>query len=436
MSLIVYRGLTALAAPLVHLYLARRKAQGKEDPARLDERLGRASRPRPPGPLVWLHGASVGEAMSVLPLVDRLAATRPGLDVMVTTGTTTSAALLAGRLPERAFHQFVPIDRVAYVRRFLDHWRPGLALWVESELWPNLVCEVRRRGVPMVMLNGRMSAKSHAGWRRVPGTVATLLGGFSLCLVQDQIQGERFAALGAPAVKCVGNLKYSAPPLPADPAALARLRATIGGRPLWLAASTHEGEEAMVARAHRRLAAEYPDLLTVIVPRHSNRGPAIAEALTAEGFRVARRAAGAAPEAATEIYLADTMGELGVFYRLAEVVFVGGSLVPHGGHNPVEPTQLDGVVLFGPHTGNFGAVVSQLRAAEACIEVADEPALAKAVGRLIADPAARRRYFDAARAVAGANRGILDAVMTELAPHLDRLTDGRTEPPEPGCAVA
>ncbi len=433
MSLALYRGLTGLAGPLVHLYLARRRARGKEDPARLDERLGRASRRRPAGPLVWLHGASVGEAMSVLSLVERLTATRPGLTVMVTTGTVTSAALLAERLPEAAFHQFVPIDRVAYVRRFLDHWRPDLALWVESELWPNLVCEVQRRGVPMVMLNGRMSSRSHDGWRRLPGTIATLLGGFSLCLVQDRDQEARFAALGAPAVKCVGNLKYAAPPLPAEPAALVALRASVGARPLWLAASTHEGEEAMVAEVHRRLEAEHPGLLSVIVPRHPNRGPAIAAALAAEGFAVGRRAGGAMPEPATEIYLADTMGELGLFYRLAEVVFVGGSLVPHGGHNPVEPAQLGSTVVIGPHTHNFRGMVAQLRAADACIEVADAAALAATVGGLIADPAARRRYIDAAGAVAGDNQGVLDAVVAELAPLLDRLPPAT---PEPGCAVA
>ncbi|MFQ5955575.1 MAG: 3-deoxy-D-manno-octulosonic acid transferase [Kiloniellales bacterium] len=436
MSLTLYRGLTDLAGPLIPLYLARRKAKGKEDPARLDERLGRPSLRRPSGPLVWLHGASVGEAMSVLALIERLRAAWPGLGLMVTTGTVTSAALMRERLPDGVFHQYVPIDRTAYVRRFLDHWRPGLALWVESEFWPNLVCEVQRRAIPMVLLNGRMSAKSHNGWRRIPGTIATLLGGFQLCLVQDRDQVERFAALGAPAVKCLGNLKFASLPLPVDPAALDRLRAAVDERPLWLAASTHDGEEALVAMAHRRLAGDHPDLLTVIVPRHPNRGPAIAEALQAQGLRVGRRAGGDAPEAATEVYVADTVGELGLFYRLAEVVFVGGSLVPHGGHNPLEPAQLDGAVLIGPHTHNFGAMVSALRRRNACVEVADGPALAAAVARLMADPAARRRTIEAARAVADDNRGVLEAVIAELAPHLDRLQASAAGPPEPGCAVA
>ena len=436
MSLALYRRLTDLAGPFIHPYLAWRRAKGKEDPARVDERLGRSKLGRPPGPLVWLHGASVGEAMSMLALIERLREAWPGLGFMVTTGTVTSAALLRERLPAGVLHQYVPIDRIAYVRRFLDHWRPGLALWVESELWPNLVCEVQRRAIPMVLLNGRMSARSHDGWRRVPGTIATLLGGFRLCLVQDRDQAARFAALGAPAVKCLGNLKFASLPLPADPAALDRLRAALRQRPLWLAASTHDGEETLAALAHRSLAGDHPDLMTVIVPRHPNRGPAIAEALAAEGFRVGRRAGGDLPEAATEIYVADTVGELGLFYRLAEVVFVGGSLVPHGGHNPLEPARLDAAVLVGPHTHNFHAMVCELKARGACVEVADGPALAAAVARLMADPAARRRTIEAARAVADDNRQVLDAVIAELAPHLDRLRAGTPGPPEPGCARA
>jgi 3-deoxy-D-manno-octulosonic-acid transferase len=436
MSLALYRGLTTLATPLIHVYFARRRASGKEDAARFEERLGRTDRPRPSGPLVWLHGASVGEAMSVLPLIERLLADRPAVNVMLTTGTVTSAALLANRLPAGAFHQYVPIDRSAYVRRFLDHWRPDLALWVESELWPNLVDEVHRRGVPMVLLNGRMSERSYRRWRRVPGTIAPLLGRFALCLAQDQDQSARFAGLGAPVVRCVGNLKCAAAALPVDAAALAALRASIGDRPLWLAASTHDGEEAIAAEVHRYLAGGHSGLVTVIVPRHESRGPAIAAALAAKGLRVARRAAGDPIDAATEVYLADTMGELGLFYRLAEVAFVGGSLVAHGGHNPLEPAQLDCAVLLGPHTHNFRAVVSQLRAADACIEVADATALAEAVDRLTTDRAARHRLAAAAGAVARDGWGILDAVMAELAPFLDRLAEARPETPEPGRAFA
>jgi 3-deoxy-D-manno-octulosonic-acid transferase len=340
MSLALYRGLTALATPLIHVYLARRRAQGKEDPARFEERRGRATRPRPSGPLIWLHGASVGEAMSVLTLIERLRGERPALSVMLTTGTVTSAALVAERLPTGAFHQYVPVDRPVWVRRFLDHWRPDLALWVESELWPNLVDEVHRRRVPMVLLNGRMSAGSYRRWRRLPGIIAPLLGRFALCLTQDDDQVAHFAGLGAPVVRCVGNLKCASGPLPVDAAALTALHTAVDDRPLWLAASTHDGEETMAADVHRRLAG-HRRLLTIIVPRHATRGPAIAAALGAQGLRVARRGAGEPLDATTEVYVADTIGELGLFYRLAEIAFVGGSLVPHGGHNPLEPAQLD-----------------------------------------------------------------------------------------------
>src|SRR5713226_6096358 len=232
--LAAYRGVTMMLGPLLPLYLAARRVRGKEDRARFGERLGRAGAARPPGPLAWLHAASVGEAASLLSLIDRLSRERTTLNLLVTTGTVTSARFLEARLPAgQARHQFVPLDRPLYVRRFLDHWRPDLAIWVESELWPNLVAATQARGITTILLNGRMSQRSYERWRRWPRLIAPLLGRFALCLGQDAAQAARFAELGARDASTVGDLKSAAAPLPVDAADFARLSAEIDARPRW-----------------------------------------------------------------------------------------------------------------------------------------------------------------------------------------------------------
>ena len=424
MMLALYRAATTVAAPLIHLYLARRRNAGKEDRERFGERLGHAGRPCPHGRLVWAHAASVGESLSLLPLIGRLLEDRPHLRALVTTGTVTSARLMAERLPAGAIHQYVPVDRVAYVRSFLDHWKPDLVLWAESEFWPNLVSQTAARGVPMVLINGRVSAASFAGWRRAPGLIRQLLGGFALCLGQTAEDAERLRRLGARRVACPGNLKFAAPPLPADDAELERLVAAIGARPRWLASSTHPGEEEIAGRVHQRLAAGHPGLLTIIVPRHPERGPAIAADLRRHGLAVARRSAGEIMAPETGVYVADTMGELGLFYRFAEVVFMGKSLVPLGGQNALEAARLGCAVVQGPHVGNFAEMARRMKEAGASIEVADEDGLAEAVAGLLDDAGARARHKDAATAFAGAEAHVLDYVMAELRPFLDALGDG------------
>lgn len=414
-----YRGLTSLGGPLIRRYLDGRLRRGKEDPARFAERLGRPGLPRPQGPLLWLHAASVGESLSLLPLVERLLAARPGLSVLVTTGTVTSAKLMAERLPAGAFHQYVPVDRPAFVRAFLDHWRPDMALWAESEFWPNLLVETRRRAVPLVLVQGRISPRSFKGWRRVPGFIARLLSCFTLCLGQTEGDAQRLRALGAKTVRCLGNIKLAAPPLPGDEAALAELREIVGSRPLWLAASTHAGEEALAGRVHHRLAARFPGLLTVIVPRHPQRGAEVRAELAGLGLAAALRSAGEAPQ---DAYIADTMGELGLFYRLAPIVFMGKSLLAEGGQNPFEPARLGAAVLFGPRMSNFPDMAPRMLEAGAAEEVADEAALAEAVARLLAhtDLLARRRA--AALAWAEGEAGALEAVADALLPLLDGAT--------------
>jgi 3-deoxy-D-manno-octulosonic-acid transferase len=415
----LYRGLTASLAPAVRLYLKRRQRRGKEDGARLGERFGIASAGRPAGPLLWIHTASVGEATSVFALMQRLVEERPGIAILATTGTVAAARLLDSRLPAGVIHQFVPVDLPHPVEHFLDHWQPDLAIWVESELWPNLVFATQCRAIPMLLVNARLSASSQARWRLLSGLIRRMLQGFALCLAQDQTQAERFRRLGASEVASVGDLKAAAAPLAADPVALAELRRQIGARPLWLAASTHAGEEEIAAAAHRRLAEARRDLLTIIAPRHPVRGPAIAERLGAGGLRVARRVAGEAIGPETEIYLADTLGELGLFFRLAGIAFIGGSLVGKGGHNPFEAARLDCAILHGPDMANCAGMADAL--AGAAETVRDAETLAHAIGRLLADPRLRTARAAAAAQVAAAGGGTLDAVLDRLAPWLDAL---------------
>lgn len=422
----LYRGLTTLGGPLISFYLNRRKRRGKEDLQRFPERLGRPGRSRPPGPLVWVHAASVGESLSMLPLIERLCARR--LTVLVTTGTVTSARLMAERLPEGALHQYVPVDRMAYVRGFLDHWRPDLALWAESEFWPNLLAESRRRGVKMALIQGRVSTKSFDGWRKVPGFIRKLLSGFELCLAQTEDDATRLKALGGCDVRCLGNLKYAVPPLPADTVELARLKTAMAGRPVWLASSTHLGEEVLAAELHRTLAHRFPGLLTLIVPRHPPRGPGIATQLREMGFSVALRSSGERLQAGTDIYVADTIGELGLFYRLSPIVFVGKSLAVGGGQNPFEPARIGAAILFGPAMDNFPDMAPRMVEAGAALMVQDAQALIEAVETLLAEP----EQVEAMKALAArwskAEAGVLEAVETALSPMLVTLENRHARP--------
>jgi len=429
MSLIaLYRGLTTLLGPAVSVYLNRREARGKEDPGRIGERRGVTTLPRPSGPLIWIHAASVGESVSMLALVDRLVAERPGMKFLMTTGTVTSARLLATRLPQgRAQHQYVPLDRPLYVQRFLDHWRPDLALWVESELWPNLVMETKAHGVPMVLLNARMSAKSFRGWQRFPGLIRPLLGAFDLCLAQDEVQAKRLSDLGAAEAVTLGDLKAAAAPLPADSTALSELAGVLQGRPVWLAASTHPGEEDAAATAHLTLAKKHPSLLTVIAPRHPVRAEEIAAMLKSRGLKIARRSQKEAIEPPTEIYLADTLGEMGLFYRIAPIAFIGGSLTPVGGHNPTEAALLGCALLHGPDMTNCAAIAQEFDNAGGAIPVKDAAELAESVRQLLSDPEGRGKRAAAALAIAQGHRQVLDRVLMRLGPWFDRL-DGDARP--------
>lgn len=418
---VVYRGLATGLAPALRLWLRRRAKRGKEDLRRLPEREGHAGVARPAGRLIWIHGASVGEARSALPLLRRILDQHPEANALFTTGTLTSAAMLGTALPSRAHHQFAPLDVPAWIRRFLDHWRPDAVLWLESELWPNTLRAIKRRAIPAALVNARLSERSFAKWRRSGGLFKPPLDAFAVVLAQTSGDAERLAKLGVAAPRCVGNLKFDSPQLPADIEALGELGAVIGERPLWLAASTHDGEESLAGEVHRLVAHRHRDLLTIIVPRHAVRGAEITATLRASGLIVARRSAGEAIEPTTQIYLADTMGELGLFYRLAPIAFIGKSLIGAGGQNPLEAAALDTAILTGPAIANFVEIFAALEAAGGTHTVGDAEGLARAVGALLENPAARHRMAQAAIDVAAQGRGAIGRVLEALAPVLAPL---------------
>jgi 3-deoxy-D-manno-octulosonic-acid transferase len=409
----------AAAPPVASRLLAWRLKRGKENPARIAERYGQASLPRPPGPLIWLHGASVGEILAVIPLIERIRA--KDFAVLVTSGTVTSAALAEQRLPAGAVHQFIPLDAPRFVGRFLDHWRPNLALFVESDLWPNLILACADRGVPMILLNGRVSERSFSRWRLQPGVIAALLQRFDLCLAQSSADAQRFSQLGAPRISTIGNLKLDVPAPPADLAALRKLKSIIDTRVVIAAASTHPGEEAAMLAAHQRLRAKCPSLLTIVAPRHPERGPGIAEETKAAGLSVALRSRDEMPKPNIDVFVADTLGELGLIYRLAPTVFVGGSLASHGGQNPIEAIRLGAAVVHGPHVWNFAEIYAALDAARGAERVADEEALTACLSGWLANPAARKAVADTAGVTVSKLGGALERTFAALEPYLMQL---------------
>jgi 3-deoxy-D-manno-octulosonic-acid transferase len=422
LSLKAYRALTSLAVPFAPLILAWRTRRGKEEPDRRSERYGRASAPRPKGFLAWFHASSVGEANAALPVIETIAAERPEVRMLLTTATVTSAQLARSRLPKNVLHQYVPLDNKSYVQRFLHHWRPDLAVLVESEIWPNLVLETKGEGIPLLLINGRMSSSSFKRWRRRPGLSRPLFSAFDLVLAQNDSLAERFAQLGVARTLDVGNLKADAPPPPADLPGKRRLAAAISGRIVWLAASTHPGEEELVAEAHKKMKQDQPTLLTIIVPRHPERGKPIAEALGAN-LRVALRSEGQLPEASTDIYVADTIGELGLFYALSPIAFVGGSLIERGGQNPVEPIKLGAAVLTGPNWQNFRDSYTELLKASGCKEVGNAASLADAALDLLKDEGARKEMTRRAEAAIAAMSGALPRTLAELERYLPPRTN-------------
>lgn len=418
MLLNVYKAMMQAGTPLLEAYLKKRETRGKEDPARAHERRGRATRLRAPGALAWFHAASVGESLSLLAIIARVLETHKGLQVMVTTGTVASARLMADRLPAGAFHQYMPVDHPSWVATFLDHWRPDFVVWSESEFWPNMLSAIKSRGIPAVLMNARMSEASFKRWKWAKGAIAEILSVFSLCLAQNAAEASRLEQLGAKNVRVAANVKYAAAPLPVDDIKLAEMQAQVSGRKTILWASTHAGEEKLAIETHAHLRAQFPDLLTIIVPRHAPRGQDVQALAQQQSLTAGLRSRNEAPR---DIYIADTMGELGLFYRLCKTVVVGGSFADIGGHNPIEPGQLACVIFYGPQMYNFITINEDFLSAQAAVQVPDAVALKTKLADALAAPEKFQGYADNAQRLTAEKSVAASALASMLDPWLEKL---------------
>jgi 3-deoxy-D-manno-octulosonic-acid transferase len=410
LPLTLYRAATAALEPLAPWLLDRRAARGKEDAARVRERLGHAGLPRPDGPLVWLHGASVGETLSLLPLIGWLRMQRPDLTLLVTSGTATSADLLARRLPAGVIHQYAPIDAPGAVRRFLAHWRPGLVVLAEGEIWPNLIGQTKAAGAKLALVSARMTASSAAGWAKLPKSAKAVFGAFDAVLAQDGASARRLTVLGAGDDGRL-NLKLAGEALPVDPAALKAIAAAAGKRPILLAASTHRGDEAMVLDAYAQADPDHRALL-VIAPRHPARAQDVVDLARDEGFTAALQSE--TPFGRAEVQVIDTLGELGPWFAAAALAYVGGGLSDRiGGHNPLEAARLDCAVVSGPCVGNWASVYEAL--GDSAVTVRDVGDLFEAFKIALDDPASVKARARRARAVADRQAAGLKAAFAPLA---------------------
>lgn len=420
----LYRIATHIISPLMPIWLYVRMLRGKEDANRIKERFGTPSIKRPKGTVLWLHAASVGEANSVLELIETALEKAPHLNILLTTGTVTSAKLMHSRLPDRAIHQYAPIDTPKATERFIRHWHPDLAFWVESELWPNLIHAANDMQCFMGMINARMSKKSYHGWKKREAFARSMLSCFNLIFAQSDDDKVRYENLGARDVLSLGNLKFDAKTLPCDEEKLLDLNQQINDRPVWLAASTHPGEEEQIAQAHGLLISKRPNLLTIIVPRHPSRGDDIASLLRKTG-KTTQRSKSTPLEANTQFYLADTLGELGIFYRISDIVFMGGSLVAHGGQNPLEPARLSCALMTGTHTHNFAGITSDMQKEKLLIPVQSAGELAAALDRLLEDTALRARMQQEAKQWVEQKSGARTRIFTYLEPLLQPYKAGQ-----------
>jgi len=408
-----YRGLMLALEPWAKIFLKRRVRTGKEDETRIGERKGISSLPRPPGKLIWMHGASVGETSMLLPLIRRLLEDDPKLHILVTSGTMTSAKLLGERLPSRAFHQMIPLDGPNFVERFLTHWQPDLAVWAESDIWPNLILQTKASHAKLALINARLSQNSIDGWRKKRKFARQVFSCFDIILPADELTHNALKFLGGNVISQIGNLKTATPALEFDTAEAKRLKTTFGRRPVWLAASTHAEEETEILRAHEIGPGKKADALMIWVPRHPERGDEIIELCS--GHNIAQRSKGETPTEDTSIYLMDTLGEMGLALDLANVAFVGGSL--HSdltGHNPLEPARARVPILTGPHVASFKSLYEELFNHNAAMRVKSSKQLAKSVMGLLLDRAAARQMAGRAKLLAEESDSVLDYTVAKL----------------------
>jgi 3-deoxy-D-manno-octulosonic-acid transferase len=417
--LYAYRLAGGAVYPLIGTYVGWRASRGKEDRARRRERYGYASKSRLPGPIIWVHAASVGETNAVVPLVQRIL--DYGVNVVLTTGTVTSARVVEEVLGDSVIHQYVPLDLKPAVSRFLDHWEPDLAIIAESEIWPMTILELGERRVPQVLVNGRLSDRSFRSWKKRSDLAEALFENLAHVVAQSDVDGERFQTLGARPVTVSGNLKVDVVPPGADEAALARLTRQLGNRPTWAAISTHDGEEKIAAEVHLTLRTRHPNLLTIVVPRHPERGAGLVSEFAAMGLKTVRRTSGEDLAPDTDILLGDTIGEMGLYLRLTEIAFVGRSLTAEGGQNPLEPAMLETAVLAGRNVQNFRDSYQRLIDRGGARLVRDRDMLAGAVNYLLVNEAARREMIAAGAATVEEMRGALARTLKALDPFIHPL---------------
>lgn len=419
-ALAAYRLAGSLAYPMLGPYVSYRISRGKEDPARRRERYGYASIERPDnGPLLWMHAASVGESAAVAPLVREISGY--GINVVMTTGTMTSAHFVQEQLADCAIHQYVPLDMKPTLARFLDHWRPDVAIVAESEIWPMTMLELGRRRIPQILVNARLSDRSFKRWKSAPWLAEALLENLAHVIAQSDVDGERFRLLGARAVTVAGNLKADVGPPSCSEQALAELQWVLGSRPRWAALSTHPGEEELAGDVHRSLAERHPGLLTIIVPRHVDRGDEIEQALLKQGLKVARRSRSEQPDDATDILLGDTMGEMGLYLRLTDIAFLGKSMTGQGGQNPLEAAMLGTAILSGRYVQNFRDAYQRLLNNGGARIVRDGEMLATCVDQLLREPARLAGMAEAAAVTVEEMRGALPRTLQALQPFLHPL---------------
>lgn len=414
----VYRIVGWVLHPLLIGWLTWRATKGKEERARLYERFGKSRLARPQGKLCWIHAASVGESQSVMPLINRLVAANPKLHVLLTTGTVSSASIMQKRLPDRAMHQYVPVDTPLAVGRFLRHWKPDLAVRVESEFWPTTLHSIDAHRIPRMLINARISERSYNRWHRMRNYFHHMARPFVKILCGSIDDQKRFKRLGIETAEYAGNLKYDVAPLPYDTKAMGELIALLGDRRCWLAASTHPGEEEQILRVHKKLKETHPDVITIIVPRHPRRRKEICSLIAQQKLTTAVRSKKQRILRETEIYLADTLGELGMFYRLVGIVAMCGSFVPHGGHNPIEAALLDCAIACGPHMHNFKEVVRDLQSDGGIVQVEDADALAEKISRWMRDHEAQELAAKSAHEAVDARAGAVDHIVRAAAPYL------------------
>ncbi|MEM8730177.1 MAG: 3-deoxy-D-manno-octulosonic acid transferase [Pseudomonadota bacterium] len=418
----LYAGLTRVAAPLVLHHMGRKLAARGVEPARIAERAGRASLPRPDGRLIWFHGASVGESLSVISVITRLCDRLPEAQFLITSGTASSAEIVARRLPPRTVHQFAPMDAPQVMDRFLDHWQPDAGIFVESELWPGMLVRARDRGVRLALLNARLSQRSAQGWARYPDTAAFVLDCFRIILTQNADITERLRLMGAQTTRLLpgANIKAAGAPLPVDPVTRAEMDRALGDRPVWATSSTHPGEEESVLEAQTQVLRDHPGALLLLIPRHPERGDALQTLIASTGLTAARRSTGERISPDTQVYLADTLGETGSWYATAPLVLLGGSLRSGiGGHNPFEPAQARAAVLTGPHVANFSETFDAMLRTGAAIEVRTADDIARSVSGLLADPGRLEQARTKARTFAESGAAAVDQVMETLIARLE-----------------